>query len=226
MCVNYVTVSREILYDLFDVQIDSNDVWHDELYRDYLGPIIIHNDAGKRQGLVGNYSMVPKRHLPPGVDFSTMNARDDKIGQLKNYKPFWNAGNLCLVPMQVMFEPNWEQPQHVRWKIGMADESPFAVAGLYREWKEPDGGTSFAFTQITVNADHHPLMQRFHRPGEEKRSLVVIHRNEYDDWLSCRDPERARAYLQLYPAELMAAAPAPKPKKLKVEPPQSNQSLF
>jgi putative SOS response-associated peptidase YedK len=112
------------------------------------------------------------------------------------------------------FEPNWEKPVLERWRIGMADGSPFAVAGLYREWSEEDGSTSIAFTQITVNADNHPLMSRFHRPGKEKRSLVVIQPSEYDNWLSCKNPERARAFLQLYPVELMTAAPAPKVLKI------------
>ena len=220
MCVNYFTVSRQILYDLFDTSMSSAEEWPDELYRDYLGPIIIHDDSGNRKGLLGNYGMVPKRKLSAGKDFSTMNARDDTVGQLKNYKPYWNAGHLCLVPMQVFFEPNWEQPQHVRWSIGMADNSPFAVAGIYREWEEDDGGTSFAFTQLTINADGHPLMKRFHKPGEEKRSLVIVPHAEYDNWLSCKDPERARTFLQPYPSELMRGVPAP---KLKV----SNQpSLF
>jgi putative SOS response-associated peptidase YedK len=224
MCVNYETVSREILYDLFDAQINSDDVWHDELYRDYLGPIIIHNDAGERQGLAGNYSMVPKRHMRPGETFSTMNARAETIGQLRNYKPYWTAGNLCLVPMHSFYEPNWEGPEHVRWKIGMADESPFAVAGIYRQWQEHDGGTSWAFTQITINADDHPLMKRFHKKKDEKRSLVIVPPSEYDDWLSCKNPEQARGYLQLFPADLMAAAPAPKPKKLNVAAPVEPES--
>lgn len=228
MCVNYITVTRQILYNVFDTSVQSDEEWRDELYRDYLGPIIVHDDAGNRTGLIGNYSMVPKRHLPTGHDFSTMNARDNTIGQLKNYKPFWNAGQLCLVPMHAFFEPNWEQREHVRWKIGMADESPFAVAGLYRDWKEHDGSTSFAFTQLTINADDHPLMKRFHRPGEEKRSLVIVPRTEYDNWLSCRDPERARTYLQPYPAELMRAEPAPKPKasRMKEKSDQTTQELF
>ncbi|HEY8095083.1 MAG TPA: hypothetical protein VIE65_03195 [Methylobacter sp.] len=59
------------------------------------------------------------------------------------------------------------------------------------------------------------LIYTDHKAGEEKRSLVIIPRAEYDDWLSCRDPERARTYLQPFPAEMMAAAPAPKPKNTK-----------
>ncbi|MES2932197.1 MAG: hypothetical protein V4805_01735 [Pseudomonadota bacterium] len=65
--------------------------------------------------------------------------------------------------MGQFFEPNWEEDRHVRWKIGMADDAPFAGAGLYRAWQDEDGQTSFAFAQITINADEHPLLKRFHR---------------------------------------------------------------
>ncbi|MEB0032447.1 hypothetical protein QN372_16960 [Undibacterium sp. RTI2.1] len=92
-------------------------------------------------------------------------------------------------------------------------ESAFAVAGIYREWEETDGTTAYAFTQLTINADEHSLMKRFHKNGEEKRQLVIIPRSEYDDWLGCTDPEFARTFLQGFDPELMAAAPAPKPKK-------------
>jgi putative SOS response-associated peptidase YedK len=53
-------------------------------------------------------------------------------------------------------------------------------------------------------------MKRFHRLGDEKRSLIVVRPEDYDDWLSCSDPERARSFFQLYPADRMRAEPAPK----------------
>ncbi|CAM2158455.1 protein of unknown function (plasmid) [Pararobbsia alpina] len=49
----------------------------------------------------------------------------------------------------------------MRWKIGLADRTPLAIAGLWRAWSEPDGATALAFTMLTVNADDHPLMKRF-----------------------------------------------------------------
>ena len=57
--------------------------------------------------------------------------------------------------------------------IGMADKSMFAVGGLWREWDGVDG-PGCSFTQLTINADDHPLMQRFHKPGDEKRALVSV----------------------------------------------------
>lgn len=112
--------------------------------------------------------------------------------------------------MARFFEPNWEQPTHVRWSIGMATGEPFAVAGLHREWQEENRKKSFSFTQLTINANDHSLMKRFHRPGEEKRSLVIVSNADYDDWLGCKDRGPARTHLQPYPAKLMAGEPAPK----------------
>jgi putative SOS response-associated peptidase YedK len=216
MCVNYITVSKKILYDVFDAPLAADAEWPVEAYQDYLAPIIRSARHGQREALAAAYSMVPKHHIPPGVKrYSTMNARAESIGQLRSYAPAWNKGQLCLIPMQAFYEPNWETGSAVRWKIGMADAEPFAVAGLYRSWIEADGTPSFSFTQITINADEHPLMQRFHRPGDEKRTLVIIQRSDYDGWLECRDSERARTYLNLYPPERMHAAPAPRPKVAK-----------
>lgn len=99
---------------------------------------------------------------------------------------------------------------HVRWSIEMTAGESFSVAGPYREWVEEDGKRTFSFTQLTINADGHPFMSRFHRPGEEKRSLVIVPTSEYEEWLGCKDPERARTYLQPYPADPMCGEPAPK----------------
>ena len=222
MCVNYVTVSRKILYDVFDAPMQADAVdWREEAYQDYLAPIIrsavvARPGGSQREAIVASYGMVPKAHIPAGVKrFSTMNARAETVGQLRSFSTAWKASQLCLVPMHAFFEPNWETGSAVRWKIGMADESPFTVAGLYRSWREADGSESFSFTQLTINADEHPLMKRFHQPGDEKRSLVIVPRSHYDDWLECADAERARTYLNLCPAETMVAVPAPKPKVVK-----------
>ena len=39
-------------------------------------------------------------------------------------------------------------------------------------------------------------MNRFHAPGKEKRMIVIVPRAEWDDWLTCRDPEVARSFLR------------------------------
>ncbi|WP_441632677.1 hypothetical protein [Cupriavidus sp. 2MCAB6] len=59
-----------------------------------------------------------------------------------------------------------------------------------------DGAEVFSFTMLTINSDKHPLMNRFHAPGKEKRMIVILPRAEWDNWLTCRDPERARSFMR------------------------------
>lgn len=216
MCINY-TPTRPELMEYFKVHGRSMNDWNVEVWQDYDAPIIRHDDQGRRQALLGAYSMIPKSRMQPGVKrFSTMNARAETLGSLRSYAPSWHGGKLCLVPMQNFFEPNYESGEAERWRIGLIEEPDFAVAGLYKEWPQEDGSVSYSFTQITINADEHPLMNRFHKPGEEKRSLVIVPPEDFDDWLSCRDPEFARAFLRPYPAERMFGEFFPKPQVEKV----------
>ena len=209
MCINYQTVKAETLIEAFTTPIFDSPEWPEQVWQDYLAPIIT-GDGTIRQALVGTYGMVPKRKIPEGVKkYTTMNARIEDVGARRSYSKAWREGQLCLVPLMAFYEPNWETGKHIRYRIGMADESPFAVAGLWREWKEADGTTSQSFTQLTMNADDHPVMKHFHRPGDEKRSLIIIPQDEWDEWLMCRDPERARTFARPYPAGLMVADPWP-----------------
>lgn len=205
MCVNYTPSRKELIAEKFNASVESDLDWKTETWQDYAAPFIRHNQEHRRQTLVGIYSMIPKAKMPPGVKrYSTMNARAETIQQLRSYAKPWREGQRCLVPMQDFFEPCYESGKAERWRIGLLNESDFAVAGLYRIWPEENGAT-YSFTQLTINAEQHPLMCRFHKPGDEKRSLVILHKNDYDAWLSCSSPTQSQAFLQLYPAECMHA---------------------
>ena len=205
MCVNYTPTRKELIAEKFNASLNTDLDWKTETWQDYAAPIIRHDQHHRREVLVGAYSMIPKMKMPLGAKrFSTMNARVETIDQLRSYAKPWNEGMRCLVPMQDFFEPCYESGKAERWRISLLNESDFAVAGLYKIWPE-ENSLSYSFTQLTINADQHPLMRRFHKPGDEKRSLVILHKNDYDVWLNCRSPELARSLLQLYPAELMHA---------------------
>ncbi|MES2206747.1 MAG: SOS response-associated peptidase family protein [Pseudomonadota bacterium] len=216
MCVNYRPLNHEDLIKIFDVNIAEDAEWPKETYQDYFAPIIRSDSEGKREAFMASFGMIPKQHTPSNFKrFSTMNARAETVGELRSYKSAWSKHQFCLVPMYHFYEPNWETGKHIRYAIGMANHSPFAVAGLWRDWKEEDGGISHSFTQLTINADVHPLMKRFHKPDDEKRSLVIIYEEDYDDWLQCDKLEEAQLFLRNYPAELMEAWPMPKESKSK-----------
>jgi putative SOS response-associated peptidase YedK len=63
---------------------------------------------------------------------------------------------------------------------------------------------------LTVNADGHPLMGRFHAPGDEKRSIVVLPPEDWAAWLAA-DEAIARAMLRPLSADQFDAQAAPRP---------------
>lgn len=62
---------------------------------------------------------------------------------------------------------------------------------------------------LTVNADEHPVMKQFHKPGDEKRTPVVIAPALHDAWLSA---DTAQAYELMTWAHMpdLSAMPAPR----------------
>jgi len=49
---------------------------------------------------------------------------------------------------------------------------------------------------------------------------VIVRPDAYQDWLRCRSTNEARSFLNLYPAEEMAAETAPVPKRAPVSVPE------
>jgi hypothetical protein len=67
---------------------------------------------------------------------------------------------------------------------------------------------------LTLNADHHPLMSRMHKPDphfgpdeQDKRSVVSIEAKDVDQWLF-GTIEQAQELIQPPPMELIDAGPA------------------
>lgn len=58
------------------------------------------------------------------------------------------------------------------------------------------GEIIFSFSMLTINADGHPVMKHFHKPEDEKRSVVVLNDNQYLSWLTA-NTNQAREMLKL-----------------------------
>ena len=81
------------------------------------------------------------------------------------------------------------------------------LAGLWDKWLDKTTGeVVHSFTMLTINADTHGLMRNFHRPDDEKRMVVVLPQERYEDWLTATLPE-AKSLLLPYPADALQALP-------------------
>ncbi|WP_230851041.1 SOS response-associated peptidase family protein, partial [Ralstonia solanacearum] len=139
----------------------------------------------------------------------------ETVSTNRMFGKYWQACNLCIVPVDAIYEPCYETGHNVRHKIWIKGETEFGIAGIWRTWPDPHGGPPrYTFAMLTLNAEDHAILKRMHKPTnpdgspKEKRGVVMLTRDKWDDWLACKDPEVARSLLSLYPAELMDAAPA------------------
>lgn len=99
-----------------------------------------------------------------------------------------------------IYEPDWRSGKAIATRICRTDGHPMGIAGLWDEWKSPQGETVHSFTMLTINADQHPLLQLFHKPTDEKRMVVILPETQFGDWLDA-PADHSMAFLQPYPAE-------------------------
>lgn len=212
MCTNYRPSTRDLIMKQFGVEVPDF-IFRDDIYPGYRAPIIRlpEQGTGNVECVAANFGLIPPWSEDDKIGRHTYNARTETVGEKPSFRSAWRKRQFCLVPMLSFCEPNYETGKAVRWRIGRTDQQDFAVAGIWERWtrgSEP----MLSFSMLTLNADDHPLMGRFHRPGEEKRSLVIVPADQYRAWLEA-DGELARTFFSLHPlSEFTAAAdPVPKP---------------
>lgn len=206
MCTNFAPVPGTILRDLFGVEPPPG-AWKPETWPGDAAPIVRTGAASRHECVLATFGLVPRSRSGHGArDFETMNVRAEYVSDKRSSCSAWHRSQLCLVPAVAIYEPCYSEGRGwIRYRISLADEPALGIAGLWKQW--PDGSCSFAM--FTVSAPGHAVMKLMHAPGKEKRSVVIIPRPQWAAWLACRDPELARSFMTLYPAEKMIAAPAP-----------------
>ena len=212
MCANYLPVTAaDRLAQYFGVERPT-EALPPEVYPGGLAPFIVR--ARDRVELardlrLGLFGLVP--HWAKDLAFGrrTYNARSETVAEKPSFRDAWRQGRRCIVPVEAVFEPNWETGKAVRWKVTRKDGLPMGIAGLWGWWRAPDGREWLSFTMLTINADAHPIFNRLHRPGEEKRMVVILDETDYDAWLEA-PLTRVKEFLKPYPADRLDAEPAPR----------------
>jgi putative SOS response-associated peptidase YedK len=139
--------------------------------------------TGRLQALTGLFGLVPQWSTDLRMTRSTYNARSETASEKPSFRDAWRRGQHCIVPAEALFEPDWRSGRPVAARIGSADGAPLGVAGLWSCWRAQEQEI-FSFTMLTVNAEDHPVMREMHKPGDEKRMVVVVAPALYAHWLS------------------------------------------
>jgi putative SOS response-associated peptidase YedK len=222
MCANYIPVtSAERLLQFFGV-VRGIDEPMREVFPAGLAPFIRLAPDGTDSGELvrtvadGIFRFVPDFIAKVEWARNTYNARSETVDTKSAYKKAWAEGHRCIIPADAFYEPNYESGVPVRWRIRKGNGEPMGIAGIYRRYASPGPYTKemFAFSMLTVNADDHPFMKRFHAPGDEKRMVVILESEDFEGWLTCPVAEAKERYCRQWHGEL-TSEPMPLPKRHK-----------
>jgi putative SOS response-associated peptidase YedK len=204
MCSRYAIDSNQRNLFMQAWAVPPPDGWaRSEIYPGYEAPFLRrppHQDAGdeavpRLEARLGRFGLLPSWTKDEKLGRQTYNARSETAAGKPSYRDAWRRGQHCIVPADAIYEPDWRSGRAVSARIARADGQQLGIAGLWDRWVSPDLGEVLSFTMLTVNADAHPFMCNYHRPGEEKRMVVLLHPDHYDSWLDA-PAERSQDFMR------------------------------
>jgi putative SOS response-associated peptidase YedK len=217
VCTNYTPATPHHLLPMAELGpvAWTPDAWPEETYPGYLAPILTSPGEGAPglQASLARFGLIPRwcrdaAHAAT-VGRGTYNARCETVTEKPSFRSAWRERRFALVPMLNYFEPCWESGRAVRWRIARDDNQPMLAAALHERWTNPDSGESVhSFTLLTANADTHPLLNRMHRPGDEKRRLLWVPPSQGAQWLAT-PPALGLDWLGRLPDVVLQGEPAP-----------------
>jgi len=212
MCSNFQPIKNHHanwVKDNFGCDLPNGE-WRTDAYPTYPAPFI-YLDNGKPRCELAQFGLVPHWATDKKkFGLRTYNSRAETVHEKPSYRTAWKQRRFGLALMESFYEPNWESGKAARWRIKRTDAKPIAVASIWEQFVDQETGEIiFSFSMLTINADGHEVMKHFHKPDDEKRSIVVLENNDYMSWLHA-DHDEARKLLKLAPNGFLASEVAPR----------------
>lgn len=211
MCSNYTPISesnKSWVKAQFDCTL-PNTTWRSETYPTYPAPFIF-LDNGKPKCELAEFGLRPFWAKDKKFGTKTYNARSETVAEKPSYRNAWKNKQFGLAIMDNFYEPNWETGKAIRYAINRLDSKPIAVASIWERFIDKETGEIiFSFSMLTINADNHAVMKHFHKPNDEKRSIVVLNDSDYINWLNANH-NQARDFLKLAPEGFLYSEPSPR----------------
>ena len=145
------------------------------------------------------WGLIPHWARDPKIGARMINARAETVAEKPAFRDALRRRR-CLVLADGFYE--WQRTAGTKrpMRIVMRSGEPFAFAGLWSVWRDPDGNRVPSCAIITTSAND--LLRPIH-----DRMPVVLSREMEDFWLdeSVDDPDTLRGFLTPHPSDEMEA---------------------
>ena len=166
-----------------------------------IAAIRIDPDRATRTLVMLRWGLIPSWAKDPKIGNQCINAKAETVAEKPSFRSAFKKRR-CLVIATGFYE--WQVQGRAKqpiW-IGLRSKRPFAFAGLWEQWKPPEGEPLETCTVITTEPND--LMAPIHN-----RMPVILSPASYDQWLdlSFQQIEPLKALLRPYPSEELTAYP-------------------
>jgi putative SOS response-associated peptidase YedK len=159
-------------------------------------PCIIQDDKGKRIIKFFRWGLIPSWADDPTIGNRLINARSETVATKPSFRSAFKYRR-CLIPSNGFFEWKRIEKRKCPYFIRMSNGEPFAFAGIWEHWTDPDGKAVETCTILTTTCND--LVGDIHN-----RMPVILNPEDYDLWLNPEAPEDAlKTLMKPFPAEFM-----------------------
>lgn len=162
-------------------------------------PVVMVEGEGRRLRMM-RWGLVPSWAKEASIGNRMINARSETVAEKPSFRKSLKQRR-CLVLADGFYE--WRAPKEGKgrktpMRILLKSQEPFAFAGLWDSWKDPDGEELLSFTIITTQAND--LVKGIH-----ERMPVILAPEEEEVWLNAGsgETERLLSLLDPYPEKEM-----------------------
>lgn len=140
-------------------------------------PIVI-SDGKKSRLISSRWGFLPSWAKETKTAYSMINARAETVDSNRSYKDAF-LNQRCLVVADGFFEWLKQDKAKIPYYIHLKSNEPMAFAGLYNNWKSPEGEEICTSTIVTTDANS--LIAPLHN-----RMPVILQQQDFNQWI---DPE-------------------------------------
>ena len=160
-------------------------------------PITRLSKDGAIEQATARWGLVPYWAKEEKLGYKCINARAETVATTPAFRDPYRYKRRCLVPACGFYEWQKTPAGKIPYYITSADETLLAFAGLWDNWRKPDGERLTTFTIITTTPNE--LVSRLH-----DRMPVILQPEKYRGWLEADDPKEL---LKPPPVEMLQCYP-------------------
>jgi putative SOS response-associated peptidase YedK len=148
---------------------------------------------------VFQWGLIPFWAKDRKIAYKLINARGETLSEKASFRNAFKKRR-CLIPADAFYE--WKKiegsKEKIPYRIFLSGQAVFSMAGIWEQWKSPEGALIHSFSIITISPNE--LMAEIHN-----RMPVILDKKNEKVWLETDDQQKLMPLIKPYPADKMDA---------------------